>query len=198
MSILMQKLAMTAMMLFMPDYPTPRPASHNYTRNVTIGFCDHLGNTASLRIEGIDPTVTGGEVDALRAAAGALSNGGVISDKLEDDTEMAIIDALTFIDPFSEVSDKGVFRFDHPNNNFKSLYLEIPAIWADKVVAGGRAINTDDAAVTTFVNAALAVLNKVQIGGGDYYLGKAFYSDRKGKSGKADVRPNTRDPRNPV
>lgn len=182
----------------MPDYPTPRPASHNFTRNVTIRFADHAGNTSSLRVSNIDATVTGAEVDALRAAAGAISNAGVYGDALEDDTNMAIIDAISHIDPYAEVSDKGVFRFDHPNNDFREIYMEVPAIWANKVVSGSRAINTEDTQVQAFVNAALAVLNKrFDIAGGDsgYYLGKAFFSDRKGASKRGDVQPISRDPR---
>lgn len=180
----------------MPDYPTPRPASHNYTRNVTIGFVDWSGKTKNLRISRIDPTVTQGEVDTLRETAGAISNAGVYSDRLEDDTEMAIIDAITHIDPYAEVSDVGVFRFDHPNNEYKSVYAEVPAIWGNKVVAGSKVINTEDADVQAFVNACLAVLNKVQVGEADFYLGSAFYSDRKSGVSTSATRPISRDPRN--
>lgn len=179
----------------MPDYPTPRPASHNYTRNVNIGFVDYKGGKGYLNISRIDPTVTNGEVDALRAAAGALSNAGVFSDKLEDDTEMSVLDAIAHIDPFAEVSDKGVFRFDHPNNSYRSIYVEVPAIWADKVQTGSKIINTDDPEVEAFVNAVLAVLNKVQIGGGDFFLYSAKMSDRKGDATIKEARPTSRDPR---
>lgn len=181
----------------MPDYPTPRPASHNYTRNVTIGFVDWSGKTKSLRISGIDPTVTGGEVDALRASAGAISNAGIYRDALEDDTVMAVVDAITYIDPYAEVSDVGVFRFDHPNNDFRSIYVELPAIWGNKVLPGGF-VNTEDTDVAAFISDALAVLNKVQIGGADYYLGKAYYSDRKSGVSNTQERPATRDPRTPA
>lgn len=190
----LQEIMFMSAFLFMPDYPTPRPASHNYTRNVAVDFVDHAGHTASLNISGIDPTVTSGEVDTLREKAGALSNAGVIGDRLEDATVMAIVDAISHIDPYAEVSDKGVFRFDHPNNNFKPIYVELPAIWDDVVTDAGL-IDTGDTRVGDFVSACLAVLNKVQIGGGNFYLGKAYYSDRKGTRKIASVRPISRDPR---
>lgn len=180
----------------MPDYPTPRPQSHNYTKNVTISFVDWKGSTKNLRLSNLDLTVTGGEVDALRAAAGKISNAGIFRDALEDDTNMAIKDAITHIDPFAEVSDVGVFRFDHPDNRVESKYVELPAIWGDKVVPGSRVINTSDPDVDDFIDKCLAVLNKVTVFGESYYFAKAFYSDRKGGVKQSAERPRSRDPRN--
>lgn len=186
-------------MLMHPDYPTPRPASHNYTRNVTIGVVDWNGTTKSARISGIDATVTQAEVDAMREAMGALTNGGIYRDALEDDTNMSIIDAVTHIDPFAEVSDVGVFRFDHPNNDVKSIYVEVPAIYANYVNTGTNIIDIDDPVVGAFVTATLAVLNKVLVLGDSYFLAKAYYSDRKGsKTSPNAIRPASRDPRAPI
>ena len=132
----------------------------------------------------------------MRAAFGALSNAGVYGDALEDDTRMAIIDAISHIDPYAEVSDKGILRFDHPNNQTESIYVEIPAIYAQYVNEGGS-LKTDHGDVIAAVNAALAVLNKAfQPEDDKYYLGKAYFSDRKGgNSGIRSPRPVSRDPR---
>lgn len=179
----------------MPDYPTPRPPSHNFTRNVSIGFVDTNGRTAYGGFSGIDATVTQGEVDALRTAMGEASNAGVFSDKLEDDTEMSPLDAITYDSSYTSVSNVGVLRFDHPDNNYKSRYLEIPAIENDVVGVAGD-IDETHALIAPVVSSALAVLNKAfALEDAKYFLGKAYFSDRKGKRARGQQIPTTKNPR---
>lgn len=181
----------------MPDFPGVLPPSTENVQNVTIGFVDLLGNTANLRISGIDVTVTNAEVNALRQAAGAISNAGVYFDGLELIQQLDTRDALAYIDPFVSVSSKGVFRFDHPDSKVEEIYMEIPAIYSGFVTDGGS-LNDQDTEVQAFITAALAVLNKVQLFSADYYFAKAYFSDRKGTSKtKPQQAPTSRDPRNP-
>lgn len=185
----------------MPDYPSSftRDTADN-TQTATVSFVDYDGKKANVTLSDIGKTATEAEVNAWRAAMAKISNAGVYADGLEKYFEVSVREAITHIDPYAEVSDKGVFVFIKNDDDNNKRYVEVPAVYAHYVQAGGG-LDDNDSDIQDVINTTEALLNaRFATEATKFRFAYAYYSDRKGNSRPNPRRqfPVSRDPRNPA
>ena len=179
----------------MPDFQAIAPASRNTTRTVTVGLVDISGNTANVTLKELGGSVSDAQVNAFRSAVGNASNAGVYFDSKNLVQKQDERDSRAFTDPKTDVSDLGVFVFDHPSPQVKEVRIEVPAIHIGFINSDGS-LNRSEPEVQAVIDTALPMLNDSNPFTGDYYFSHAFYSNRKGskKINEGNI-PNIKDPR---